>query len=98
MQGVSVTFTGTITAFTSFVSVTNGAGVFQTNIGVASITALTPNASGNIYYLPFTVVYIVIGATVPAPFTFKLQLTSAFTGGTFTSSNSNFRYSITRLA
>jgi hypothetical protein len=97
-QAISCTFTGTIAFFTSYIAVLNGAGIFQTNLGVASITALTPISSGNVFYLPFSSVYIVIGATTLAPFTFNFILGSSFTGGTFTTSNANFRYSITRLA
>jgi len=89
----------TIQRVISTVEVFNGAGTFQIALGVGCIpTITTPALLIYVYHMPFTSVFIVQGATVALPFTFNLRLNALFSAGTLSSSNANFRFSITRLA
>ena len=95
-QAIVVNTAGGITRIASFADIYNGAGVFQVAVGVGNVPSIV-GAVGRIFHMPWTTVYVVQGATVALPFTFRFRLEPVF-AATISSTNLNFNFGFTRLA
>lgn len=95
-QAISMTTGGAIQRIASFCDIYNGAGVFQVAVGVGTVPSITGLVT-RIYHMPWTTVYVVQGATVALPFTFRFRLEPVFSP-TIASTNLNFNFGFTRLA
>ena len=83
--------------FRSFVTVFNGSGVYQGVLGPSNITFVSTIAA-DVFYMNGSGVFVVTGATALNPFTFNLILSPLFFGAFFSSSNNDFRFTVTRIA
>lgn len=86
---------GTITRLLIYCTVKNGAGVFVANLGTQSHYGPLPVTS---QYISTSAVYPLATATALAPWTFQVFLEIQFSSGTYRLSNSDFRFTFTRIA
>jgi len=89
------TVAGVITRLLTYCTVKNGAGVFVANLGTQSHYGPLPITS---QYISSSAVYPLATATALLPWTFQVFLEIAFTSGTYRLSNSDFRFTFTRIA
>jgi hypothetical protein len=89
------TVAGTITRLLIYCTVKNGAGVFQANLGTQSHYGPLPITS---QYISTSAIYPLASATALAPWTFQVFLEIQFSSGTYRLSNSDYRFTFTRIA
>jgi hypothetical protein len=96
-QAITMTSGGPIIRIASFADVYNGAGTFLVAIGTGNIPSIT-GLINRTYHMPWTTVYVVQGATLALPFTFRFRLEPLMGGTLISSNNINFNFGFTRLA
>jgi hypothetical protein len=96
-QAITMTSGGPIIRIASFADVYNGAGTFLVAIGTGNVPSIT-GLINRIYHMPWTTVYVVQGATVALPFTFRFRIEPLMGGTLISTSNLNFNFGFTRLA